>query len=75
MRARIAAVSVQRVKKSEVSKLTDLTKSDLKGRVCTRVGSHVYNRALLASIIANDGENAAAFSPSFAIIDASSARL
>ena len=59
LRARIAAVSVQRVKKSEVSSLADLTKSDLKGRVCTRVGSHVYNRALLASIIANDGENAA----------------
>ena len=59
LRARVAAVSVQRVKKSEVSSLADLTKSDLKGRVCTRVGSHVYNRALLASIIANDGENAA----------------
>ena len=59
LRARVAAVSVQRVKKSEVSSLADLTKSDLKGRICTRVGSHVYNRALLASIIANDGENAA----------------
>ena len=59
LRARVAAVSVQRVKKSEVSSLADLTKSDLKGRVCTRVGSHVYNRALLASIIANEGENAA----------------
>ena len=56
LRARIAAVSVQRVKKSEVSSLADLTKSDLKGRVCKRVGSHVYNRALLASIIANEGE-------------------
>ena len=59
LRARIAAVSVQRVKKSEVSSLADLVKPGLKGRVCTRVGSHVYNRALLASIIANDGENAA----------------
>ena len=38
LRARIAAVSVQRVKSSEVSTLADLLKPNLKGRVCTRVG-------------------------------------
>ena len=59
LRARIAAVSIQRVEKSEVLGLADLVKPAMKGRVCTRVGSHVYNRALLASIIANDGEAAA----------------
>ena len=59
LRARIAAISVQRVTKSEVLSLADLVKPSLKGRVCTRVGSHVYNRALLASIITNEGEAAA----------------
>ena len=59
LRARIAAISVQRVAKSEVLSLADLVKPSLKGRVCTRVGSHVYNRALLASIITNEGEAAA----------------
>ena len=59
LRARIAAVSVQRTEKYEVLGLADLVKPSLKGRVCTRVGSHVYNRALLASIIANDGAAAA----------------
>ena len=59
LRARIAAISVQRITKSEVLSLADLVKPSLKGRVCTRIGSHVYNRALLASIITNEGEAAA----------------
>ena len=59
LRARIAAVSTQRVSQSEVSSLADFAEPRLKGRVCTRKGSHVYNRALLASIIANDGDAAA----------------
>jgi iron(III) transport system substrate-binding protein len=31
----------------------------LKGKICSRPGSHVYNRALMASMIAAKGENAA----------------
>ena len=33
--------------------------ADEKWRVCSRKGSHVYNRALLASIIAHKGEEQA----------------
>jgi len=57
-RARVIFASRERVK------LTDLTYEDLadpkwKGRVCTRSGQHTYNIALLASVIANDGEEKA----------------
>ena len=58
-RARIVAISRDRVKPSEVQKIEDLANPKWKGRVCSRPGSHVYNRALLASIIAAHGKETA----------------
>lgn len=58
-RARIVAISRDRVKPSEVQKIEDLADPKWKGRVCSRPGSHVYNRALLASIIAAHGKETA----------------
>ena len=58
-RARIVAISRTRVKPSEVLRIEDLSNPKWKGRVCSRPGSHVYNRALLASMIAAHGEEAA----------------
>ena len=54
-RARVVAISKQRVKPGEIKRIEDLTSSKWKGRVCSRPGSHVYNRSLLASIIAANG--------------------
>jgi len=36
-----------------------LAKPEWKGRICSRKGSHVYNRALLASLVVHLGEEAA----------------
>lgn len=58
-RARIVVVSRSRVAEGAIKSLSDLTKDEWKGRICSRKGSHVYNRALLASIIVRDGAEAA----------------
>tara|TARA_Y100001936_G_scaffold208223_1_gene213621 strand:- start:18926 stop:19954 length:1029 start_codon:yes stop_codon:yes gene_type:complete len=58
-RARIVAISRDRVKASEVIRIEDLANPKWKGRICSRPGSHVYNRALLASMIAAHGKEAA----------------
>ncbi len=58
-RARIVAISTKRVKLNEIIRIEDLAEPRWKGRVCSRPGSHVYNRALLSSIIAANGETKA----------------
>jgi iron(III) transport system substrate-binding protein len=58
-RARIIVTSKDRVKPGEITTYADLASPAMKGRVCTRSGSHVYMIALIASVIANDGEEAA----------------
>jgi iron(III) transport system substrate-binding protein len=54
-RVRLIAVSKARVKAGAVGSYEDLAKPAFKGRICVRKGSHVYNRALLASVIAAHG--------------------
>ena len=58
-RARIVAVSKKRIALGAITKIEDLTDPKWKGKICTRKGSHVYNRSLLASIIAANGEESA----------------
>ena len=58
-RARILAVSTDRVDVNKLKNIEDLAKPEWHGRICSRPGSHIYNRALLASIIAANGETAA----------------
>ena len=58
-RARLALTSKDRVKPGELSTLADLADPKFKGRICTRSGKHVYNVALIASVIAHEGEAAA----------------
>ena len=55
-RARIAVVSKDRVPQGAIRRIEDLADERWKGRICTRMGSHVYNRALLASLVAHLGE-------------------
>ena len=54
-RSRVIAVSKSSVKKGSIKKYEDLAKPIWKGKVCSRPGSHVYNRALMASLIAAHG--------------------
>ena len=58
-RARLALTSKDRVQPGELSTLADLADPKFKGRICTRSGKHVYNVALIASVIAHKGEEAA----------------
>ena len=58
-RARIIAISKDRVPTGAITKVEDLADPKWKGKICTRKGSHDYNRSLLASIIAVQGEVAA----------------
>ena len=54
-RSRIIVVSKSRVKLSSISRIEDLASPTWRNRICTRPGSHVYNRALMASMIAAHG--------------------
>ncbi|MEE2955989.1 MAG: extracellular solute-binding protein [Pseudomonadota bacterium] len=58
-RARVLAIAKGRVKPNEIKRIEDLEKPEWKGKICTRKGSHVYNRALLSSIIAANGKMSA----------------
>jgi len=58
-RARLVVTSKERVAADAISDIEDLADAQWQGRVCTRKGSHVYNRSLLASIVAANGEAAA----------------
>lgn len=54
-RSRIIATSKERLKKDDILRVEDLADPKWKGKICSRPGSHVYNRALMASIIAEYG--------------------
>ena len=58
-RARVIVVDKERVNSEEIKRIEDLANSKWKGKICSRPGSHVYNRALMASIIAANGEEKA----------------
>lgn len=58
-RARVIAVAKRAADTADIKRYEDLTDPKWKGRICTRPGSHVYNRALMASIIHANGMDAA----------------
>jgi len=57
-RARIIAYALDRVKPEELSTYEDLVSEKWKGKILIRSSSNIYNQSLMASIIANDGEEA-----------------
>jgi iron(III) transport system substrate-binding protein len=57
-RARVLLVSKERVEAAEITTYEDLTDPIMKGRICIRSGKHDYNVSLIASIIADKGEEA-----------------
>ena len=56
LRSRILYVSKDRVADGAIKTYEDLADPKWKGKICTRSGKHVYNRSLIASIIAAHGE-------------------
>ncbi len=57
-RARIVYASKERVAAGEVTTYEDLADPKWAGRICTRSGTHDYNVALLAAVMAHDGAEA-----------------
>jgi iron(III) transport system substrate-binding protein len=55
-RARVLIYNKDSVQPGDVQNYADLAKPALKGKVCSRSGSHPYNLSLMASIIAHQGE-------------------
>jgi iron(III) transport system substrate-binding protein len=55
-RARVIVFNKASVKAEEVQTYDDLANPRLKGKICSRSGSHPYNLSLMASIIAHEGE-------------------
>jgi iron(III) transport system substrate-binding protein len=56
-RARIVYAHNERVAEGEVTTYEDLADPKWQGRICTRPGTHNYNLALLAAVIAHHGED------------------
>jgi iron(III) transport system substrate-binding protein len=57
-RARVVYASKERVKQDQIT-YEELADPKWKGKICIRSGQHTYNIALIASIIAHDGEEKA----------------
>ena len=55
-RARVIVVNKEAVKAEDVQNYEDLASPKLKGKVCSRSGSHPYNLSLLAALITHLGE-------------------
>ena len=55
-RARVIVYAKASVKAEAVRNYADLAQPRLKGKLCTRSGSHPYNLSLMASFIAHHGE-------------------
>jgi iron(III) transport system substrate-binding protein len=58
-RARVIMVAKDRVDPAAVPAYASLTAPELKGKLCMRSGSNIYNLSLMSSIIAGNGEAAA----------------
>ncbi|MGB9795118.1 Fe(3+) ABC transporter substrate-binding protein [Fervidobacterium gondwanense] len=56
-RARVIVYSKERVNPSEIKTYQDLANPKWKGKILVRTSAHVYNRSLLASLIALHGED------------------
>ena len=59
LRGRIIAYAKARVGKGAIRRYEDLADPKWKGKICVRTGSHYYNRALVASVVAAHGEKKA----------------
>lgn len=58
-RARIFFYDPNQIDPSLIQTYEDLARPDLKGKICIRSGSNIYNLSLLASLIAHHGEEKA----------------
>jgi iron(III) transport system substrate-binding protein len=55
-RARVIVYNKSKVQAADVQTYADLADPKLKGKFCSRSGSHPYNLSLMASVISHEGE-------------------
>ena len=55
-RARVIVVHKNKVPEGDIKRIEDLSDPKWKGKICSRPGSHVYNRGIMASVLAALGE-------------------
>ena len=55
-RARVIVVHNEKIADGEITRIEDLANPKWKGKICSRPGSHVYNRGIMASVLAALGE-------------------
>jgi len=58
-RARVLVYNTGKIEKGALTSYKDLADPKWKGRVCVRSSGNIYNQSLMASMIAQDGEEAA----------------
>ena len=58
-RARVIVVHTDKIAEGEITRIEDLANPKWKGKICSRPGSHVYNRGIMASVLAALGEEEA----------------
>ena len=58
-RARVIAINKNKIKDGDILRIEDLADKKWKGKICSRPGSHVYNRGIMASVVAAIGEKKA----------------
>ncbi len=58
-RARVIVVHKDKIAEGEITRIEDLANPKWKGKICSRPGSHVYNRGIMASVLAALGEEEA----------------
>ena len=58
-RARVIVVHNEKIAEGEITRIEDLANPKWKGKICSRPGSHVYNRGIMASVLAALGEEEA----------------
>ena len=52
-------VNKNKIKEGDITRIEDLADNRWKGQICSRPGSHVYNRGIMASVLAAHGEEKA----------------
>ncbi|MFK7839096.1 MAG: Fe(3+) ABC transporter substrate-binding protein [Bdellovibrionales bacterium] len=58
-RARVLVYNTEKIQKGELTSYQDLADPKWKGRICVRSSGNIYNQSLLASMIAQNGADAA----------------
>ena len=58
-RARVIVVHNEKIADGDITRIEELADPKWKGKICSRPGSHVYNRGIMASVLAALGEEKA----------------